>query len=154
MEGRLPLVLLRRLRECGTAAYSASAHLGPLRTQTPYRTVAGMLDCWKFVKLLCRAKNLKVIQLFSGNTDKLDYEPERATTHVKFKSIMSMQRYSKSNREEQENAEFLLPGYPDLQIPILHVSQSDNLIPTIVLAREYIFSKDIGIWGDLAAGAE
>ena len=30
-----------------------------------------------------------------------------------------MQRYTKFNREEQENAEFLLRAYPDLQIAYL-----------------------------------
>jgi 1,3-beta-glucan synthase len=37
----------------------------------------------------------------------------------KFKFVVSMQRYSKFNREEHENAEFLLRAYPDLQIMYL-----------------------------------
>lgn len=37
----------------------------------------------------------------------------------KFKFVVSMQRYSKFNKEEQENAEFLLRAYPDLQIAYL-----------------------------------
>jgi 1,3-beta-glucan synthase len=37
----------------------------------------------------------------------------------KFKFVVSMQRYSKFNREEHENAEFLLRSYPDLQIAYL-----------------------------------
>ena len=37
----------------------------------------------------------------------------------KFKFVVSMQRYTKFNREEHENAEFLLRAYPDLQIAYL-----------------------------------
>lgn len=37
----------------------------------------------------------------------------------KFKFAISMQRFSKSNKEEQGNAEFLLQAYPDLQIAYL-----------------------------------
>ena len=37
----------------------------------------------------------------------------------KFKFIISMQRYSKFNEEEHENAEFLLCAYPELQIAYL-----------------------------------
>jgi len=37
----------------------------------------------------------------------------------KFKFVVSMQWYSKFNKEEQENAEFLLRAYPDLQITYL-----------------------------------
>ena len=37
----------------------------------------------------------------------------------KFKSIISMQWFSKLNKEELENAEFLLHAYPDLQIAYL-----------------------------------
>ncbi|KAG0695740.1 1,3-beta-glucan synthase component-domain-containing protein [Suillus ampliporus] len=161
----------------------------------------------------------------------------------KFKFVVLMQRCSKFNKEEHENAEFLLRAYPDLQIsylggerprkeggetrlarrranfrielpgnPILGDGKSDNqnhaivfyrgesynsLMPTrttiwgsvlrfatswassrstsvstqslyaqyghkefkkspvaIVGAREYIFSENIGILGDLAAGKE
>ena len=37
----------------------------------------------------------------------------------KFKFIVSMQQYSKFNKEEHENAEFLLRAYPELQIAYL-----------------------------------
>ena len=37
----------------------------------------------------------------------------------KFKFVVSMQRYSKFNPVERENAEFLLRAYPDLQIAYL-----------------------------------
>ncbi|KAK7029480.1 1,3-beta-D-glucan synthase [Paramarasmius palmivorus] len=37
----------------------------------------------------------------------------------KFKFVVSMQRYSRFNKEEHENAEFLLRAYPDLQIAYL-----------------------------------
>jgi len=37
----------------------------------------------------------------------------------KFKFVVSMQRYSKFNKEEHENAEFLSRAYPDLQTAYL-----------------------------------
>ncbi|TFK45980.1 1,3-beta-glucan synthase [Heliocybe sulcata] len=90
-----------------------------LRAQTLYRTVSGMMNYSKAIKLLYRVENPEVVQLFGGNTDKLQRELERMARR-KFKFIVSMQRYSKFNKEEQENAEFLLRMYPDLQIAYLN----------------------------------
>ncbi|CAL1710231.1 unnamed protein product [Somion occarium] len=89
-----------------------------LRAQTLYRTVSGMMNYAKAIKLLYRVENPEVVQLFGGNTDKLERELERMARR-KFKFVVSMQRYSKFSREEQENAEFLLRAYPDLQIAYL-----------------------------------
>ncbi|KAM6501060.1 1,3-beta-glucan synthase [Amanita muscaria] len=89
-----------------------------LRAQTLYRTVSGMMNYSKAIKLLYRVENPEVVQLFGGNTDKLERELERMARR-KFKFLVSMQRYSKFNKEEQENAEFLLRAYPDLQIAYL-----------------------------------
>ncbi|KAI0696362.1 1,3-beta-glucan synthase [Cytidiella melzeri] len=89
-----------------------------LRAQTLYRTVSGMMNYGKAIKLLYRVENPEVVQLFGGNTDKLERELERMARR-KFKFVVSMQRYSKFNREEMENAEFLLRAYPDLQIAYL-----------------------------------
>ncbi|KAF8635567.1 hypothetical protein AX15_000217 [Amanita polypyramis BW_CC] len=89
-----------------------------LRAQTLYRTVSGMMNYSKAIKLLYRVENPEVVQHFGGNTDKLERELERMARR-KFKFLVSMQRYSKFNKEEQENAEFLLRAYPDLQIAYL-----------------------------------
>ncbi|KAF6751110.1 1,3-beta-glucan synthase [Ephemerocybe angulata] len=89
-----------------------------LRAQTLYRTVSGMMNYAKAIKLLYRVENPEIVQLFGGNTDKLERELERMARR-KFKFVVSMQRYSKFNKEEQENAEFLLRAYPDLQIAYL-----------------------------------
>jgi 1,3-beta-glucan synthase len=89
-----------------------------LRAQTLYRTVSGMMNYSKAIKLLYRVENPEVVQLFGGNTDKLERELERMAKR-KFKFVVSMQRYSKFNKEEHENAEFLLRAYPDLQIAYL-----------------------------------
>lgn len=89
-----------------------------LRAQTLYRTVSGFMNYSKAIKLLYRVENPEVVQLFGGNTDKLERELERMARR-KFKFIISMQRYSKFTKEEQENAEFLLRAYPDLQIAYL-----------------------------------
>ncbi|KAI0059937.1 1-3-beta-glucan synthase [Artomyces pyxidatus] len=89
-----------------------------LRFQTLYRTVSGMMNYAKAIKLLYRVENPEVVQMFGGNTDKLEHELERMARR-KFKFIVSMQRYSKFNKEEHENAEFLLRAYPELQIAYL-----------------------------------
>jgi 1,3-beta-glucan synthase len=89
-----------------------------LRAQTLYRTVSGMMNYAKAVKLLYRVENPHIVQMFGGNTEKLERELERMSRR-KFKMVVSMQRFCKFNKEEQENAEFLLRAYPDLQIAYL-----------------------------------
>lgn len=89
-----------------------------LRAQTLYRTVSGMMNYSKAIKLLYRVENPQIVQRFAGNTDRLERELERMSRR-KFKFTVSMQRYAKFNKEELENAEFLLRAYPDLQIAYL-----------------------------------
>ncbi|TFK29933.1 1,3-beta-glucan synthase [Coprinopsis marcescibilis] len=89
-----------------------------LRAQTLYRTVSGMMNYSKAIKLLYRVENPDVVHTFGGNTERLERELERMARR-KFKFTISMQRFSKFNKEEQENAEFLLRAYPDLQIAYL-----------------------------------
>ncbi|KAJ7326188.1 1,3-beta-glucan synthase [Mycena albidolilacea] len=89
-----------------------------LRAQTLYRTASGMMNYAKAIKLLYRVENPDVVQHFGANPDKLERELERMARR-KFKFLVSMQRYSKFNKEEHENAEFLLRAYPDLQIAYL-----------------------------------
>jgi 1,3-beta-glucan synthase len=89
-----------------------------LRAQTLYRTISGMMNYGKAIKLLYRVENPEVVQHFCGNPDRLEQELERMGRR-KFKFLVSMQRYSKFNKEEHENAEFLLRAYPDLQIAYL-----------------------------------
>ncbi|KAF4974081.1 hypothetical protein FZEAL_8982 [Fusarium zealandicum] len=89
-----------------------------LRFQTLYRTVSGFMNYSRAIKLLYRVENPEVVQMFGGNTDKLERELERMARR-KFKMVVSMQRFSKFKKEEMENAEFLLRAYPDLQIAYL-----------------------------------
>ena len=89
-----------------------------LRFQTLYRTVLGMMNYAKAIKLLYRVENPEVVQMFGGNTDKLEHELERMARR-KFKFVVSMKRYSKFNKEEHENVEFLLRACPELQIAYL-----------------------------------
>ena len=86
-----------------------------LRAQTLYRTVSGFMNYSKAIKLMYRVENPEVVQMFGGNTEKLERELERMSRR-KFKFIISMQRYSRFNKEEYENTEFLLRAYPDLLI--------------------------------------
>ena len=96
-----------------------------LRAQTLYRTISGMMNYSKAIKLLYRVENPEVVQLYSGDTDRLEEELERMARR-KFKFCVSMQRYSKFNKEEMENAEFLLRAYPDLQISYLDEEPAPN----------------------------
>jgi 1,3-beta-glucan synthase len=80
--------------------------------------VAGMMNYAKAIKLLYRVENSEVVQMFGGNTDKLERELGRMARH-KFKFVVLVQRYSKFNQDEFENAEFLLSTYPGLQIAYL-----------------------------------
>ena len=89
-----------------------------LRSQTLYRTISGFMNYSRAIKLLYRVENPEVVQMFGGNSDKLERELERMARR-KFKIIVSMQRYAKFNKEERENTEFLLRAYPDLQIAYL-----------------------------------
>ena len=69
-----------------------------LRAQTRYRTVSGMMNYAKAIKLLYCVENPEVIhiQLFDGNTDKLERGLERMARR-KFKFVVSAQCYSKFN---------------------------------------------------------
>jgi 1,3-beta-glucan synthase len=89
-----------------------------LRFQTLYRTVSGFMNYARAIKLLYRVENPEVVQMFGGNSDKLERELERMARR-KFKLCVSMQRFAKFKKEEMENAEFLLRAYPDLQIAYL-----------------------------------
>lgn len=89
-----------------------------LRAQTLYRTISGFMNYAKAIKLMYRVENPEMVQAFQGDTDRLEKELERMARR-KFKFAVSMQRYAKFNKVEQENAEFLLRAYPDLQIAYL-----------------------------------
>jgi 1,3-beta-glucan synthase len=89
-----------------------------LRSQTLYRTISGFMNYSRAIKLLYRVENPEVVQMFGGNSDKLERELERMARR-KFKICVSMQRYAKFSKEERENTEFLLRAYPDLQIAYL-----------------------------------
>ncbi|PSN62636.1 1,3-beta-glucan synthase component GLS2 [Corynespora cassiicola Philippines] len=89
-----------------------------LRSQTLYRTISGFMNYSRAIKLLYRVENPEVVQMFGGNSDKLERELERMARR-KYKICVSMQRYAKFSKEERENTEFLLRAYPDLQIAYL-----------------------------------
>ncbi|ODV58564.1 1,3-beta-glucan synthase [Ascoidea rubescens DSM 1968] len=89
-----------------------------LRAQTLYRTVSGMMNYARAIKLLYRVENPEIVQLYGANTEGLERELERMARR-KFKFVVSMQRLAKFKPDEAENAEFLLRAYPDLQIAYL-----------------------------------
>ena len=65
-----------------------------LHFQTLFRTVSGMMNYAKAIKLLYCIENPEVVQMFGGKTDMLECELECMARH-KFKFVISMQRYSK-----------------------------------------------------------
>ena len=77
-----------------------------------------MMNYTSAIKLLYRVENPEVIQTFQGDTEEVERELEWVARR-KFKFVVCMQRFSKFNKEERENAEFLLRAYPDLQIAYL-----------------------------------
>ncbi|OAX82574.1 1,3-beta-glucan synthase component FKS1 [Emergomyces africanus] len=78
-----------------------------LRSQTLYRTISGFMNYSRAIKLLYRVENPEVVQMFGGNSEKLERELERMARR-KFRIVVSMQRFAKFNKEERENTEFLL----------------------------------------------
>jgi 1,3-beta-glucan synthase len=96
-----------------------------LRSQTLYRTISGFMNYSRAIKLLYRVENPEVVQMFGGNSDKLERELERMARR-KYKIVVSMQRYAKFTKEERENTEFLLRAYPDLQIAYLDEEPPQN----------------------------
>ncbi|KAK3810419.1 MAG: putative 1,3-beta-D-glucan synthase subunit [Linnemannia elongata] len=105
-----------------------------LRAQTLYRTVSGFMNYSKAIKLLYRVENPEVVQQFGGNGDRLERELERLSNQ-KFKFVISMQRYTIFNKEEAENAEFLLRAYPNLQIAYL-----DERLPEVEGDEPVVYS--------------
>ncbi|RSM07000.1 1,3-beta-glucan synthase component FKS1 [Fusarium ambrosium] len=96
-----------------------------LRSQTLYRTVSGFMNYSRAIKLLYRVENPEVVQLFRQYPEKLEMELERMARR-KFRMVVAMQRYAKFKKEEQENVEFLLRAYPDLQIAYLDEEAPDE----------------------------
>ncbi|CAM0138283.1 unnamed protein product [Umbelopsis sp. WA50703] len=86
-----------------------------LRAQTLYRTVAGFMNYTKALKILHRVENPEMAKAFNEDFDKEEHELDLIAQR-KFRFLIAMQRYAKFNKEEAENAEYLLSVYPDLQI--------------------------------------
>lgn len=89
-----------------------------LRSQTLYRTISGMMNYARAIKLLYRVENPEIVQMFGDNAEGLEKELERMSRR-KFRFLVSMQRLAKFEPHEMENAEFLLRAYPNLQIAYL-----------------------------------
>ncbi len=71
-----------------------------LRAQTLYRTVSGMMNYSKAIKLLYRVENPEVVQMFGGNTDRLERELERMARR-KFKFVVSCSGTRNSTRRNR-----------------------------------------------------
>ena len=70
----------------------------------------------------CHVENPETVQTSGGNTGKLEHELE-SMVRRKSQFIVSMRQYSKFNKEEHENAEFLFRAYPELQIAYIEEEQ-------------------------------
>ena len=76
-----------------------------LRTQTLYRTVAGMMSKRRALKLLLHAQ---LPELGAAQCDEL--------ADAKFTCMVAMQRYGELSPEELDDAEELLRDFPSLKI--------------------------------------
>ncbi|CAG8607253.1 16819_t:CDS:2 [Funneliformis mosseae] len=86
-----------------------------LRTQTLYRTISGFMNYSEAIKLLYSVENPDIYNSYADHPEEFENEMELMARR-KFKFIVSMQRYNEFDKEEQEEADFLLNVYPDLLI--------------------------------------
>ncbi|KAI0243644.1 1,3-beta-D-glucan synthase [Massospora cicadina] len=96
-----------------------------LRTQTLYRTISGFMNYAKALKLLHRVENPELVHILGGNSEALETELDLMSRR-KFNFLISMQRYTRFNKEERDNVEFLFKSYPDLQVAYLEEVPGDN----------------------------
>lgn len=89
-----------------------------LRTQTLYRTISGFQNYIRALKILYRVENPMMIEIFGYDKQGLEIELE-SMANRKFKMVVAMQRYCKFNKDELEDAEFLLKAYPYMAISYL-----------------------------------
>lgn len=94
-----------------------------LRAQTLYRTVSGFMNYENAIKLMYRVENPGIAHAYANTPEKLDAELENIA-HRKFKLLVSMQRYSKFNKDEHENANFLMNAFPNLQVAYIEEQPS------------------------------
>ena len=100
IQTRRPAILLYQFQERSTQIHIAHPYLGFVTLPTLFRTVSGMRNYAKAIKLqlLYHVETPEVVQMFGGNTNKLERELERMARR-KFKLVISMQRYSKVIRK-------------------------------------------------------
>ncbi|ODV58493.1 1,3-beta-glucan synthase [Ascoidea rubescens DSM 1968] len=95
-----------------------------LRSQTLYRTISGFMNYSRAIKLLYDVENPNLEDF--NNDEQLKLERAAVMALRKFRIIVSMQRMCEFNKDEQENKEFLLRAYPELQIAYLEEEKLDT----------------------------
>lgn len=88
-----------------------------LRSQTLYRTISGFMNYSRAIKLLYDIENPDLND-FEGLEQK-KHESAAIMALRKFRIVVSMQRMAEFNADEEENKDFLLRAYPELQISYL-----------------------------------
>lgn len=94
-----------------------------LRSQTLYRTISGFMNYSRAIKLLYDVEN----PVFNDNDkdeEKQRFEEIGMMALRKFRLVVSMQRMSEFSQGEEENKDFLLRAYPELQIAYLEKQKS------------------------------
>jgi 1,3-beta-glucan synthase len=86
-----------------------------VRAQTLYRTVSGFMNYQKAIKLLYRVENPETVKSYQGDKERLEHDLTKLAQR-KFKFLVAMQRYSKFNKTEAEDAELLFKAFPELQV--------------------------------------
>jgi len=86
-----------------------------LRSQTLYRTISGFMNYPKALRVLYRVENPDLTERFADDEAGLEKFLDKMI-RSKFTFVVAMQRFTKFNKEELADVEFLLKVYPDLQI--------------------------------------
>ncbi|ODV98397.1 hypothetical protein PACTADRAFT_36871 [Pachysolen tannophilus NRRL Y-2460] len=88
-----------------------------LRSQTLYRTISGFMNYSRAIKLLFDVENPNLKDFDNSEHKKLESASIMALR--KFRIIVSMQRLNEFFTAEQEDKDFILRAYPELQISYL-----------------------------------
>ncbi|GMM33161.1 hypothetical protein DASC09_004860 [Saccharomycopsis crataegensis] len=88
-----------------------------LRSQTLYRTISGFMNYSRAIKLLYDVENPNLSDFDDSEVKK--YEAAAIMALRKFRIVVSMQRLVEFSAVEEENKDFLLRAYPELQISYL-----------------------------------
>ncbi|CDK27738.1 unnamed protein product [Kuraishia capsulata CBS 1993] len=93
-----------------------------LRSQTLYRTISGFMNYSRAIKLLYDIENPDLSSFDNSESKKLEVASVMAQR--KFRMVVSLQRMSEFTPDQQDNREFIMRAFPELQIAYLEENTS------------------------------